>query len=149
MRAGPWASGGRAGRADGAHARAAGATRASRGASSGGATKLTRGSGDYAERGRPERARIRREDPDRRGDRCRGDPRNRFFREPRARSSSGAAQRSSERHVAALLGQRLLSRDQRVHVVLAFEGRHASPRLASSIARPAPWAVCAASCATI
>ena len=31
----------------------------------------------------------------------------------------------------------------------AFEGRHASPRLANSIARPAPWAVCAASCATI
>jgi hypothetical protein len=31
----------------------------------------------------------------------------------------------------------------------AFEGRHASPRLANSIARPAPWAACAASCATI
>ena len=31
----------------------------------------------------------------------------------------------------------------------AFEGRHGSPRLANSIARPAPWAVCAASCATI
>jgi hypothetical protein len=30
-----------------------------------------------------------------------------------------------------------------------FEGRHASPRLANSIARPTPWAVCAASCATI
>jgi len=31
----------------------------------------------------------------------------------------------------------------------AFDGRHASPRLANSIARPAPWAACAASCATI
>ena len=31
----------------------------------------------------------------------------------------------------------------------AFEGRHASPRLANSIARPTPWAVSAASCATI
>ena len=31
----------------------------------------------------------------------------------------------------------------------AFEGCHGSPRLANSIARPAPWAVCAASCATI
>ena len=30
-----------------------------------------------------------------------------------------------------------------------FEGRHASPRLANSIARPAPWAVCAVSCTTI
>ena len=65
--------------------------------------------------------------------------RNGFFRQARL---GGASLFKSAR--AALLGERCLTPRSRVHAPRPRVRRpHASPRLANSIARPAPWAVCA------